>query len=104
MYRAEEQYRLMPDGSVLTVYLEDLVRQEPEQVASAFWSFIGCAPSRAVEEYLRTEVTETRAHLERWRSDEGLTGDVLAFGRDLLAELAAAGVRTVGRYARSALT
>lgn len=104
MYRAEEQYRLMPDGSVHTVYLEDLVRQEPEEVVSAFWSFIGCDPSTAVEEYLRDEVTETRAHLERWRSDEGLTEEVLALGRDLLVELSEAGVRTVGRYLRSAST
>ncbi len=102
MYRAEEQRKLMPSGSVLTLFLEDLVRLEPEHVVPGLWAFIGCSPSEAVEEYLRTEVTEGRAHLDRWRSDDGFDDQVLDLCRQLLAELVAQGVGSVDRYVGAA--
>ena len=98
MYRAEEQSRLMPEGSLHTVWLEDLVLADPALVSNELMDNLGVVKSRAFENYLRDFVTEDKANLGRWRADPGFDDRVIATLDRLLLELDNLGVTATQRY------
>lgn len=71
--RIETGIRAMPEGSVLTISLDELVAGDREEVYGQVLSYLGIEDEPAMRKFFEEEMSASAAHKERWR--EGLSDD-----------------------------
>ncbi len=69
LIRADQGAADMPAGSVLTIHLEDLVRDRREETYASLLKFLELPDNGRMRRWFDSSVTEERAHLGRWRHE-----------------------------------
>jgi len=69
VFLATEAKKLVAENQYLTLFLENLVRENRENCYRRLISHVGLSDELEMRRYFETEVTAERAHFGRWRRD-----------------------------------